>query len=52
MPHEQLELFQDRSIVIVVVNRRDIEAIVNGYNFITLLREKYETVRLDLLPEG
>ncbi len=48
---EQLKLFQDRGIVIVVVTRDDIKAVIDGYNFITLLREKYETVRLDLMPE-
>jgi restriction endonuclease len=48
---EQLKLFQDRGIVIVVVTRDDINSVVDGYNFITLLREKYETVRLDLMPE-
>jgi hypothetical protein len=48
---EQLKLFQDRGIVIVVVSRKDIEAVINGVNFISLLREKYETVRLDLVAE-
>jgi hypothetical protein len=48
---EQLKLFQDRGIVIVVVTRDDISAVIDGHNFITLLREKYETVRLDLMPE-
>lgn len=47
---EQLKLFQDRGIVIVVVNLLDIRAVIDGYNFITLLRRKYETVRLDLDP--
>jgi len=49
---EQLKLFQDRGIVIIVVTRDDINAVIEGYNFITLLREKYETVRLDLMPDG
>ena len=49
---EQRKLFQDRGIIIVVVTRGDIQAVVDGYNFISLLREKYEAVRLDLLPEG
>ena len=39
-------------IVIVVVNRADIDAVIDGYNFITLLREKYERVRLDLMPDA
>lgn len=45
---EQLKL--DRGIVIVVVDLDDIKAVIAGYNFITLLREKYERVRLDLDP--
>jgi hypothetical protein len=49
---EQLKLFQDRGIVVVVVTRADIDAVIDGYNFITLLREKYETVRLDLMPDA
>jgi hypothetical protein len=48
---EQLKLFQDRGIVIVVVSQKDIEVIIQGVNFISLLREKYETVRLDLMKE-
>jgi len=48
---EQLKLFQDRGIVIVVVSKRDIEDIIEGVNFTSLLREKYETVRLDLMSE-
>ncbi len=47
---EQLKLFQDRGIVVVVVSLSDIKAVIDGYNFITLLREKYERVRLDLDP--
>jgi len=49
---EQLKLFQDRGIVIVVVNGSDLQQIVDGGNFITMLREKYEQVRLDLRSAG
>jgi hypothetical protein len=45
---EQLKLFLDREIVIVVLNREDLQKVANGMNLITLLRNKYETVRLDL----
>jgi hypothetical protein len=45
---EQLKLFQDRGIIIVVVTQGDIEAVIDGSNFIAILREKYEAVRLDL----
>lgn len=45
---EQLKVFQDRGIVIVVVDENDLEFVANGGNFINLLRTKYERVRLDL----
>ena len=45
---EQLKVFQDRGIVIVVVDQDDLKLVSKGYNFISLLREKYETIRLDL----
>lgn len=48
---EQVKLFQDRGIIVVVVRRADIEAVVRGVNFIALLKEKYEAVRLDLMPQ-
>jgi len=49
---EQLKLFQDRGVVVVVVDERDIGAVIDGYNFIALLREKYEAVRLDLIADA
>lgn len=48
---EQVKVFQDRGLVIVVVNLADLQYIAKGNNFITLLRRKYEEVRLDL-PES
>jgi hypothetical protein len=45
---EQLKVFQDRGMVVVVVSEADIVGVMTGGNFVTLLREKYETVRLDL----
>jgi hypothetical protein len=45
---EQLKVFQDRGIVIVVVDQKDLERVGQGANFISLLRSKYERVRLDL----
>jgi len=45
---EQLKVFQDRGLVIVVVDRHDLEAVASGANLIQMLREKYEAVRLDL----
>ena len=46
---EQLKVFQDRGMVIVVVDLNDVTKISNGHNFINMLRTKYEGVRLDLL---
>lgn len=45
---EQMKLYQDRGIVIVVISEADLRWIAAGGNFITLLRERYEEVRLDL----
>jgi len=49
---EQLKVFQDRGMVIVVVDQHDFEQVANGKNFVSLLRAKYETVRLDLIGLG
>jgi hypothetical protein len=49
---EQLKVFQDRGIVIVVVDQKDLERLAQGANFISILRGKYERVRLNLIePE-
>ncbi len=45
---EQLKVFQDRGMVIVVVSQKDLKQLVAGANFISLLRTKYERVRLNL----
>lgn len=45
---EQLKVFQDRGIVIVVIEESDLRGIANGRNLISLLRSRYEGVRLDL----
>jgi len=47
---EQLKVFQDRGMVIIVIDESDLEKIAAGANFIAMLREKYELVRLDLFP--
>ena len=44
---EITKVYQDRGIVLVVIDENDIAAVANGANFVTLLRRKYETVRLD-----
>jgi hypothetical protein len=45
---EQIKVFQDRGMVIVVIDSNDIERIIRGANFIHILRSKYASVRLDL----
>lgn len=45
---EQLKVFQDRGMVIIVIDDRDLMALEAGYNFVAMLRRKYEQVRLDL----
>lgn len=45
---EQMKVYQDRGLVIVVLDREDLEIIANGGNLVTLLRDRYERVRLDL----
>jgi hypothetical protein len=46
---EQLKVFQDRGMVIVVIDQSDLEHVARGGSFINLLRAKYERVRLDLV---
>jgi len=45
---EQLKVFQDRGIVIVVIDLQDLESVAAGKSFISLLRARYESVRLDI----
>jgi len=49
---EQVKVFQQRGMVVVVVSDADIRAVAEGLNFITMLRRKYERVRLDLRQKG
>ncbi len=46
---EQLKVFQDRGLVIVVFDQQDLGKASRGANMIALLRDKYERVRLDLV---
>jgi hypothetical protein len=45
---EQLKVYQDRGLIIVVVDEDDVDFVLNSGNFVSLLREKYEEIRLDL----
>jgi hypothetical protein len=48
---EQIKVYQDRGMVIVVIDINDLKAIAKGANFISVLRSKYEKVRLDLIDQ-
>jgi hypothetical protein len=45
---EQMKVFQDRGLIIIVVDKNDFQSLSQGVNFISLLRDKYEKVRLDI----
>ncbi len=45
---EQMKVYQDRGMIIVVIDEEDLKRVVHGDNFIGLLRSRYEKVRLDL----
>jgi hypothetical protein len=47
---EQMKVFQDRGMVIIVLTEADLTKVIEGTNLISLLRDKYEKVRLSL-PE-
>ena len=46
--NERRKIFHERSIVLVVVDHKDLVKITEGESFITMLRKKYERVRLDI----
>jgi hypothetical protein len=48
---EQIKTFQSRGVVIIVLGEADLKQVAAGENFITMLRRKYEKVRLDLRKE-
>jgi hypothetical protein len=45
---ERMKVYQDRGVVIVVVDENDPQMVADGENFVSMLREKYMDVRLDL----
>jgi hypothetical protein len=49
---EQLKVFQDRGVVIVVLCLADLKRVASGANLIAMLRRQYEAVRLDLLARN
>jgi hypothetical protein len=48
---EQIKTFQSKGVVIIVLGEADLMHLAAGENFITMLRRKYEKVRLDLRKE-
>lgn len=44
---EQLKIFQDRGIIIIDVSLGDLNSIANGMTLQSILKEKYEKIRLD-----
>lgn len=46
---EQIKFFQDRGTVIAAVSLDDLQRVVGGASFMSLLRGKYEAVRLNLV---
>lgn len=44
--YEQLKVYASRGIAIVVVSLKDLERLANGENFLSMLRTRYEKVRL------
>jgi hypothetical protein len=46
---EQLKVYQERGIVIIVVDHKDLERLAEDASFINILRRKYERVRLNLI---
>ena len=46
--NEPQKLFQSHGIVLVVIDQADMTYVANGGNFINLLRNKYEKIRLDI----
>ena len=45
---EQLKVYADRGVAIVVITECDLERIAKGESFLGMLRNRYETIRLDL----
>lgn len=49
--NEQMRVYYDRGIVIVCIDISDIRDVAQGANFIRLLRDRYERIRLDQKSE-
>jgi hypothetical protein len=49
--HEQLKVYSNRGITIVVIDKNDLKRVARGDNFLSILRTKYEKVRLDIVDD-
>lgn len=49
---EQIKVYQDRGLVIVVIDKEDINSVCSGTNFLSLLQKRYEAVRLGTKDES
>jgi hypothetical protein len=49
---EQLKIYQSDGVTVVVLTEEDLRRVAAGENLISLLRRKYEEVRLDLRRLG
>ena len=49
---EQLKVYQDKGMVIAVIDEGDVRAVIDGANFSSTLRRRYEEIRLDLNDGG
>ena len=48
---EQLKVYSNRGIAIVVIKEDDLKRVANGDNFLSMLRTRYEKVRLDITDD-
>ena len=46
---EQIKVFQDRGMIVVVVDQEDLETVSEGVSLVSILRLRYETIRLNLI---
>jgi hypothetical protein len=46
--HDQMKVFQNSGTAVIIITESDLQRVATGANLITLLRSKYEEVRLDL----
>lgn len=49
--HELLKAYSNRGIAIVVIDKNDLERLAKGDNFLSMLRSRYEKVRLDIVDD-